>query len=234
MRSGERLAVPWVGGEMVEPETLQLADRVRARHPRLKFTDLPEGICWILHQLPLDRMNGDVVRDWIASGEPRIILNYRDPRDVIVSMIDFMSDEPHRSVGGFPEHLVYADILRSVSSAQDRLTIALENPDFPGSRSFEQALWLRRHPKVCTVSFEDLVGAEGGGSRQRQVDTVEKVVRFLDLDADPHVVADKIFNRDSFTFRSGRVARWREIFTPRHSELFIQRYGAVLDAYGYR
>jgi hypothetical protein len=230
----ERLALPWVGGEMVEPEALRLADQVRARHPRLRFTDLPDGVCWILHQLPLDKVNGDVVRDWISTGEPRIILNYRDPRDVLISMVEFLADASRRSVGGFPEHLVYADILRSVPTMPERLTIALEDPGFPGPQSFEQALWLLRHPKVCTVSFEDLVGPQGGGSASRQVDAVRRIIEFLGHSADPSVVAGKIFNPDSFTFRRGRAGRWREVFEPRHAELFDARYGAVLDAFGYR
>jgi hypothetical protein len=229
----DRLGVPWVGGEMVEPETLVLADRVRARHQRLEFTDLPEEICWILHQLPLDRVDGDVIRQWRSAGEPRILLNHRDPRDVLLSMVEFLSDAG-RSVGGFPEHLVYADILRRTPSLPDRLTIALADPGFPGVASFEQALWLVRHPQVCTISFEDLVGPQGGGSRSRQIEAIGRVLRALEHDADPEVLADKLFSRSSFTFRSGRIGRWREVFTPGHVELFEQRFGHVLDAYGYR
>lgn len=229
----ERLAVPWVGGEMVEPEVLRLADLVRARHAKLRFSDLPDGICWILHQLLLDRTDGDFVRDQIATGEPRVILNCRDPRDVLLSMVEFLSDDRRRGVGGFPEHLAYAEILRPIASLEERLTIALTDPCFPGARSFEDALWLRRHPRVCTVTFEDLVGPAGGGSERRQVDAVRRVTQFLDQDVDPQVVAEKIFNRESFTFRSGRVGRWREVFTDRHLELFEQRHGAVLDAYHY-
>jgi hypothetical protein len=229
----ERLAVPWVGGEMVGPETRRLADRVRARHARLRFSDLPDGICWILHQLPLDRIDGDFVRDWLTTGEPRVILNYRDPRDILLSMVEFLSDDRRRGVGGFPEHLAYAEILRPIASLEERLAIALTDPCFPGARSFEDALWLRRHPRVCAVTFEDLVGPAGGGSEQRQVDTVRRVTEFLGQDVDPRVVAEKVFNRESFTFRSGRVGRWREVFTPRHVELFEQRHGAVLDAYHY-
>jgi hypothetical protein len=84
------------------------------------------------------------------------------------------------------------------------------------------------------VSFEDLVGEQGGGSRDRQHDAVNRILTFLEVDADPAAVAEKIFNRRSFTFRQGRIGRWQRHFTPRHLELFEARYGRLLDLYGYR
>lgn len=230
----ERLAVPWTGGLATPPAVRRLAQDVCGRAERLSFADLPEDSCWILHQLPLDRVAPDFLREWARSGVPRIVLNHRDPRDVLLSMVTFLSGDGGRGIGGFADHQVYAAILRAAGSIEDRLTIALEDPQFPGATAFAEAAWLLRHPQVCTVSFEDLVGEQGGGSRERQADAVGRMATFLDADIDPGVIAEKIFNRESFTFRAGRIGRWREHFTPRHMELFEDRYGNLLDLYGYR
>jgi hypothetical protein len=230
----ERLAVPWTGGLATPPEVRRLAADVRNRAERLRFVDLPEDSCWILHQLPLDRVAPDFLWEWAQSGSPRIILNYRDPRDVLLSMVTFLSEDTGRGIGGFADHQAYAAILRAADSMEDRLTIALEDPQFPGAMAFAEAVWLLRHPQVCRVSFEDLVGEQGGGSQERQYEAVSRIVEFLGADADPKTVAEGIFNRRSFTFRNGRIGRWQEHFTARHAELFEARYGNLLDLYGYR
>jgi hypothetical protein len=230
----ERLAVPWTGGLATPPAVRRLAAQVRSRAERLSFSDLPENSCWILHQLPLAQVAPDFLRDWARTGAPRIILNHRDPRDVLLSMVTFLSEDSGRGIGGFADHQMYAEILRATGSIEHRLTIALEDPHFPGATAFEDAVWLLRHPRVCRVSFEDLVGEQGGGSRQRQEDAVARIAGHLNAEADPRAVAEKIFNRGSFTFRAGRIGRWQEHFTPRHRELFEARYGNLLDLYGYR
>lgn len=230
----ERLAVPWTGGLATPPAVRRLAADVRNRAEELSFSDLPEDSCWILHQLPLTKVAPDFLQSWAQTASPRIILNYRDPRDVLLSMVTFLSEDCGRGIGGFADHQMYAGILRAAGSVEDRLTIALEDPQFPGAAAFAEAVWLLRHPQVCRVSFEDLVGEQGGGSRDRQHDAVNRILNFLEVDADPAAVAEKIFNRRSFTFRQGRIGRWQKHLTPRHLELFEARYGRLLDLYGYR
>ncbi|MDW8808277.1 hypothetical protein P1P68_26695 [Streptomyces scabiei] len=232
-----RLGIPWRGPADEAPPQ----DLVARSLPRIAdrgFADTPEGVCWFLHQLDPHRVDESFLHEWLDTGTPRIVFNYRDPRDVLLSMVNFLSDETGRGVGRFTDHRIYSGILRNTDSIGERLTIALTDPCFPGADAFERGLWLLRHPAVCTVSFEELVGPRGGGSRERQTAAVARIAAFLGVDGGPGqdaaAVVDQLFNDRAYSFHRGRVGAWREHFAPEHEKLFEERYGSVLDAYGYR
>ncbi|MDX3638574.1 hypothetical protein [Streptomyces sp. MB09-02B] len=231
-----RLGIPWRGPEGEAPPR-ELVARVLTRTPS-RFADTPRGVCWFLHQLDPHRVDEGFLNEWLDSGNPRIVFNYRDPRDVLLSMVNFLSGETGRGIGYFTDHRVYSGILRSAGSFEERLTIALTDPSFPGADAFERGLWLLRHPAVCKVSFEELVGPRGGGSREIQSAAVLRIADFLgaegDADGDPAGLVDELFNDRAYSFHRGRIGAWREHFTPEHEKLFEERYGTVLDAYGYR
>jgi hypothetical protein len=233
-----RLGMPRTAAAGSDPETDRLTARELSRHSGYRFSDTPGGVCWFTHDLELAGVDENFLLEWADSGSPKIILNYRDPRDVLLSMVHFLAEKDAGRLGGFPDHVVYGDILKSVQDPRDRVSIALTDPGFPGGGSFERALWLLRHPRVCKVSFEALVGPDGGGSATVQAEEIKKITDFLDLaddmdSAGREALTRRIFNRDSYTFRSGRTGAWREHFTPEHHALFERRYGDVLRQYGY-
>ncbi|MPY64653.1 hypothetical protein FNH08_48125 [Streptomyces spongiae] len=233
-----RLGMPRTAAADSDPETDRLTARELSRQSGYRFSDTPGGVCWFTHDLDLAGVDENFLLEWASSGSPRIILNYRDPRDVLLSMVNFLAEKDAGRLGGFPDHVVYSDILKSVQDPRDRIGIALTDPGFPGGDSFERALWLLRHPRVCKVSFEALVGPDGGGSAAAQAAEIKKITDFLDLaddmdSASREALARRIFNRDSYTFRSGRTGAWREQFTPEQHMLFERRYGHVLREYGY-
>lgn len=231
-----RLGIPWRGPAHEAPPR-ELVAKTLARSTAHTFADTPPGVCWFLHQLdPLNTDDG-FLSEWLDTGSPRVIFNYRDPRDVLLSMVNFLSSETGRGVGHFTDHRLYSGILRSTASFEDRLTVAITDPYFPGADAFERGLWLLRHPAVCNVSFEELVGPRGGGSREHQSAAVARIAGFVDADgAQGHAaaaIADELFNDQAYSFHKGRIGAWREYFTPEHERLFEERYGTVLDAYGY-
>lgn len=233
-----RLGMPRTAVAGSDPETDRLTARELSRQSGYRFSDTPGGVCWFTHDLDLARVDGNFLLEWARSDRPKIILNYRDPRDVLLSMVNFLAEKDAGRLGGFPDHVVYSDILKTVQDPRDRISIALTDPGFPGGDSFERALWLLRHPRVCKVTFEALVGPDGGGSAAAQAGEIKKITDFLDLtdamdSAGREVLARRIFNRDSHTFRSGRTGAWREHFTPEHHTLFERRYGSLARLYGY-
>jgi hypothetical protein len=232
-----RLGVPYRGPADEAPRR-ELVSRILGGGAADRFADTPEGVCWFLHQLDPHRVDGDFLSEWLDTDSPRIVFNYRDPRDVMLSMVAFLSGDTGRGVGHFVDHRLYSDILRTADSLEERLSIALTDPCFPGADAFERGLWLLRHPAVCKVSFEELVGPRGGGSKERQSEAVARIAGFLGADGapgrTPAAVADALFNDQAYSFHRGQIGAWREHFTPEHEKLFEERYGAVLDAYGYR
>ncbi|WP_155057929.1 sulfotransferase family protein [Streptomyces blattellae] len=233
-----RLGMPRTAAVDSDPETDRLTARELSRQSGYRFSDTPGGVCWVTHDLDLARVDENFLLEWTGNDSPKIILNYRDPRDVLLSMVNFLVEKDAGRLGKFPAHVVYGDILKSVQDPRDRIGIALTDPGFPGGDSFERALWLLRHPRVCKVSFEALVGPEGGGSATARTGEIKKITDFLGLSDDMdstgrEALAHRIFNRDSYTFRSGRTGAWREHFTPEHHTLFERRYGHVRRQYGY-
>ncbi|MFB6563863.1 MULTISPECIES: hypothetical protein [unclassified Streptomyces] len=229
-----RLGLPldnWYGHELPDPVLVERAYRATRGGD---FSETPENICWILHQLKVGEADGRFLREWVATGHPRIVFNYRDPRDALISMVDYLAKGERIKYGLFAEFHVYSEILGSIPSMAGRLEYALGDPCFPGLRDFEDSMWLLAHPRVCNVSFEELVGEKGGGSRDVQLATVRRVQEFLGDDSDTQVTADALFNENAFTFNRGRSGGWQQHFTPSVEEKFDSRYGHLLSAYGYR
>jgi hypothetical protein len=211
----------------------QLTARTLARGAARWFRDTPPDLCWFLHQLDIAQIDHTFLREWMETGEPGIIFNYRDPRDALLSMVNFLATRSSADLAGLPEHQLYGAIIKAIPTTEQRLTFALRDPCFPGGDSFARALWLLHHPRVCAVSFEDLVGPAGGGTTQAQTAAVAKLIDFLGADHDPADVGHRLFNTGSFTFHRGRVGAWCEHFTTEHVKLFHDRYGELITAYGY-
>lgn len=49
------------------------------------------------------------------------------------------------------------------------MAYALSDDSFPGIDDHRRMRWLLHHPDVCAVSFEELIGADGGGSKEAQM-----------------------------------------------------------------
>jgi hypothetical protein len=199
------------------------------------FTDTPAGICWVLHEFDLPKIDGAFLREWADTGQPKVIFNYRDPRDTILSLINFISGRTKQGLSSFSNLLTFRDILLSKPTLDERVTFALTDPSFPCQPAdFMRMAWLLHHPGVCKVSFEALVGPEGGGSAESQVRATARLIDFLqDADSPAERVASSLYNRDAFSFYQGRIGTWREVFTAEHCRIAEERFGEVLSLYGY-
>jgi hypothetical protein len=229
VRLGVRGPAPHIGPDV----PAELVARILASPVTQDFADTPPGVCWFLHQLDPDRMDQSFIRPWAATGRPRLIYLYRDPRDVMLSMVNYLAGHSPDQLGTFGDLQVYAGILQSVPTLDERLTIALTDPCFPGASDFARGLWLLRHPQVLAVSFEDLVGPRGGGCAEAQAGTLARLAEFLGVATDLPAVARTLFNPAARTFHRGRIGGWKDHFSARHRKLFHDRHGAIAELYGY-
>jgi hypothetical protein len=210
------------------------ADVISNPHlPYTRFADTPGGLCWILHELDVHRVDGAFLAEWIETQSPPLVLNYRDPRDTLVSMINFLEGRTAAGYGNFYEADLFSTILSSKPTWEEKIDYALRDPSFLGHDQFQKAIWLLNHPKVCTVRYEDLVGPQGGGSRQAQVEAVDRVLRHIGSDRDAEAVAGRVYNPQSWSFFQGRSGGWRERFSKRNLDRFREQYGDLLEQYGY-
>ena len=151
-------------------------------------------------------------------------------------MVNFLCGRTKEGLSAFNNLRTFSDILLAKKDLAERLTYALTDDSFPcQADDFKRMLWLLHHPRVCKVSFEELVGPEGGGSADSQRRAAARLTDFLGVcDYSAEDAVTQIFNPDAFSFFRGKMGSWREAFTAEHRHLAEIRFGEVLDLYGYR
>jgi hypothetical protein len=229
-----RLGMPLQSRYGVTVTNDELIQQALRRTAGSSFAETPAGVCWMGTELDVKKIDGRFVQGWTDADDPKIIFMYRDPRDVVLSMVNFVCGRTAGGFGNFSENLVYNRILCAKPTLGQQLTYALTDPAFPAIGDFQRSLWLLHHPNVCKVSFEELVGARGGGSDDAQLAAVTRIVEFLGMDASPQALTDKLYRPESFTFFKGQIGSWREAFTAEHETLIRSRLGEMIELYGYR
>jgi hypothetical protein len=229
-----RLAQPLASWYTQASVQTGFAAEVHHRAVGSDFADTPPGVCWAINQLDITQVDGHFLREWSQTGEPRIIFNYRDPRDLVLSFVNFLCGKTGRGFSNYNDLLPISAILQSQATLEERLAYALSDHAFPATGDHQRMLWLLHHPNVCKTSFEELVGPRGGGSVEAQQRTLTRVFDFLGITGtEPAEVAGRLFNPDVFSFYRGQIGGWREAYTPALQPLVEKRFGDVLRAYGY-
>lgn len=158
---------------------------------------------------------------------------YRDPRDVVVSHVHYVTEINSSHV----HHRHYVEVL---SNFDERLTTSIRGlPDaqhpFPDIRKrFEPYLdWFNRQ-EIHALRFEDLINA--------QEESILKLVQFvrergfssrLDDKQIIQALSKNIDPSKSPTFRSGGSGAWKQRFTAAHKALFKELSGDLLIRLGY-
>ncbi len=156
---------------------------------------------------------------------------FRDPRDVVVSHVFYVTDMEAHHV----HHDYYASLpdfdTRLKASILGRPEVDVEFPDI-AVRFVPYLDWLN-HPEVMTIHFEDLVN-----DRTATLNSIvnqflvrvplttprEKILDFLESSINPN---------KSPTFRSGKTGEWRKYFTDMHKKIFKEVAGDLLVRLGY-
>ena len=183
-----------------------------------------KGKCFVIHELPIDKVDGALYRSWEESSDMKFIFNYRDPRACLSSYVHWLRDNPN--MDPIPEGLAYRAILNQFDFP-GALSFAIEDPDFPGKKHFRKNTWLLHHPKVLNIRYEDLVSSinhhfEG----KRALHQISKHVGADHCDESP-------YDRGAKTFRKGEIDGWRADWTSENLWQYAQLHGSLLQTYGY-
>jgi hypothetical protein len=196
---------------------------IRADLARLLPGDIAYGH---LHALPESVQA--LCRDGVA---PYFI--YRDPRDVVVSHVFYVTDINSRHA----HHDYYANELKTFDQRLEVSILGrleLDHP-FPDIRSrFDPFLaWLDR-TEVLTLRYEDLL-QDARGQLARIFDhAVSRGFTYRGERAVAiEILSESIQPQESPTFRSGKAGGWRQHFTPAHKQLFKNTAGDLLTRLGY-
>lgn len=197
---------------------------------------LEETLAWIDSLRPLDIASAhlfaweDAIKRVVSPAFVPYFI-FRDPRDVVVSHVFYVTDMEARHV----HHEYYASLpdfgTRLMTSILGRKDGTVEFPDI-AARFAPYMGWLDQ-PAVLSLHFEDLV-------HNRPV-TLERIMDHfltrvpLDIPRPVmHAALEASINpKRSPTFRSGRTGEWRQYFTTQHTEAFKRVSGDLLVRLGY-
>lgn len=166
--------------------------------------------------------------------EYRPIIFVRDLRDVCISLVYFQWYEIEREMGP--------------STVQQKLLWVINKTTGPsssrvlnvGKNAREAAIWSRR-PDAIVLKYEDLVGPEGGGTKQAQLEALSKLANALNIPLDSTqlmYLADNIYGKrgismPSTTFRQGKSGSWKTYFSSKHTKAFKKNLGHYQTTLGY-
>ena len=156
---------------------------------------------------------------------------YRDPRDVAVSHVFYVTEME-------PDH-VHHDYYRALPDFDARLRVSIlgrpdANVEFPdiAARFAPYLGWLDQ-PTVKKIRFEDLIQDRAAALAGIRDHFLARVPLQVDRDRLRDSLEASIEPGRSPTFRSGKTGEWVKYFTPEHRRLFKDVSGDLLIALGY-
>src|SRR5512134_505812 len=123
---------------------------------------------------------------------------YRNPLDIIVSEANYYHRDGNAIFGGYLKN----------RSFEERLLTLIDDPWLFGNFRDRMAgfvPWLD-FPNVVPVSFEELVGARGGGDDTVQRRLIWSLQLKLHVPGRPDAFASQVFDPESATFNAGQIA----------------------------
>jgi len=140
---------------------------------------------------------------------------YRNPMDILISEANYYHKETSSPFHSYLSRL----------SFEERLNTLIDDPWLLGSirdRVGGFIPWLNIN-NVASLSFEELVGAKGGGTDEDQLRLIWSLQLRLHVPGDPEEFGARIFDPDSPTFHEGKIGSYRDRM-PREA---LERYGAL-------
>ena len=156
---------------------------------------------------------------------------FRDPRDVVVSHVFYVTEMESRHV----HHNYY----QSLPDFDARLTVSIlgrseAEVEFPNiAERFAPYLDWLNHPEVLAIHFEDLIHNRAATLTRIMDHFLARVA----LQTNRHLILDSLGSSinptKSPTFRSGKTGEWKKYFKDEHKKIFKEAAGDLLIRLGY-
>jgi hypothetical protein len=150
---------------------------------------------------------------------------YRNPLDILVSEANYYHRDGNAIFGGYLGN----------KSFEERLLALIDDPWLFGSFRDRMAgfvPWLE-FSNVVPVSFEELVGARGGGDDGVQRRLIWSLQLKLHVPGRPDAFAAQVFDPESATFNAGQIGSHREKLSGVAMQKFLQQPQDFMRAFGY-
>jgi len=159
-----------------------------------------------------------------------IVFLYRDPRDCVVSMANFLVSrgEPADWLPKLPSRDLDTALAFFLTGDDERL---------PFDQVFDSYRGWFHAEGVLVLRFEDIIGPKGGGREAVQIDRLTALARHIGWEGTAEHLIRAIsgsFNPTAGTFFKGQIGSWRKDFSPSVLRLFEQTGGEdLLVSWGY-
>lgn len=163
---------------------------------------------------------------------------YRDPRDQIVSTAYFFKEKLKnpKAVSMLMPDLIFDCMYNSCLWWQYVVFVSANLPhDVSIVSLYNQMLDWRKCNFIYSTSFEKLVGPQGGGTRDEQIQEIINIAEHIGSPLSEQRacdIADQLFGRFE-TFRQGKIGAWKKDFTQEHKDAFKLLGGDLLIKLGY-
>lgn len=180
---------------------------------------------------PLHVFNGhctysDALANLLQQEEIQTIALIRDPRDVVVSLAEYLMKHDHPQYQGKSWNKCLTQAITGYSPIHTPTVRPTEERGW--KQAWQAFLPWKEQKNVLFLRFEDLVGPEGGGPVEIQLQNIRRILDF----AGKHELPAEQIRGDVFggtrTFRTGGIGRWKEKFTPENKSRFKDAIGNML------
>lgn len=156
---------------------------------------------------------------------------FRDPRDVVVSHVFYVTDMEKNHV----HHAYYQSLpdfdSRLKASILGRPDAGIEFPNI-AERFAPYMDWLN-HPEALSIHFEDLIHARAATLTR----IMDHLLARVSLQSPRELILESLESSinpsRSPTFRSGKTGEWKKYFTDEHKNIFKDVAGDLLIRLGY-
>lgn len=168
---------------------------------------------------------------------------YRDPRDQLISHIFWQQKMDRKAIDNYSKDIneLISHFIKDGNFFYTHVapgTLEHYNPVAPIGISTYYKLFLpwKNNPSFYAIKFENLIGPDGGGSKELQIKELHNIVKHLNLrNISPQKmenIARQLFG-ESYTFREGKIGSWKQYFTEEHKAEFKKYAGQLLIDLGY-
>ncbi len=163
----------------------------------------------------------------------------RDPRDAFISFVMYMRTfEPGLKVRDFARVPDNFDQL----SLDEQITALFTDPSWNYCKYYNKRIKWSQNQNSLLVKYEHLVGSQGGGDDGTQLNTLYKMLEYVNFPIDnEHVqtTADNLYNCwgskdvEGKTFTHGQVSSWKNILNKSQKKMIKKSWGDLLIQLGY-
>lgn len=154
-----------------------------------------------------------------------VLLMYRNPLDIVCSEINWYAKPGNTYLAHHLARFEPGEVARRLIEGDRHLL------DLHG-RVRHYFGWLDFHNTI-PVSYEELVGAQGGGDADLQTRLIWSLQVKLQIAGDPANFGRVLARRGGRTFHKGRIGRFRETLGPEHLEAARRLPPETFAAFGY-